>query len=395
MELIGKRVVAWRHRRGLTQTELAGLAGITQSYLSRIETGDRILDRRATQAAIAGALTISVAQLLGEPDGADDPIRARATAHVPAIRAALVEMSAGERRAPVLDLDTLAARVAALTELRNAADYAGVAGMLPPLLLDLHAHGTRAAPSMVEALFAARYALKTMGYADLGLTAAQLGVTAASEHGDPAWIGQATYSLAQAFPVESAALAAATVTRAADTLRAVTGRGAREVYGCLHILAGYQNAIAGRAGDAVTHLDEAHAVAVALGEPPRYGDLSAGFNGNWFGVPQVQVWRVAVAAELGDTGTAIDVAARVDLAALPCPNRWVYLWIDLARALATGGLDQEAMVALAKAERAAPQHFHFNPIARELVASIIARAHRRAVSRDMASLAAKLGIAVI
>jgi transcriptional regulator with XRE-family HTH domain len=381
-EQLGDRIRLWRRRRGgMSQQVLAGLAGLSQSYLSEIESGRKPLDRKATQAAIAGALNISVAQLLGQPSAQDDPIRARALAHVPAIRAALVEISSGERRTPGRDVEALAGEVARLTDARNAADYATVAQMLPSLLLDLHGHGNDAAPLLVEVLFGTRYALRTMGYQDLGLTAAQIGVRVAEDHGDPAWRGQALYSLAQAFPVESAELGAVTV-----------GRGAREVYGCLHVLASHLHATAGRSDTAVDHLNEAGAVAAALGEPERHSQLSAGFNGNWFGQTQVEVWRVAVAAELGDAATAVDVAERVDLTALPVPNRHVYYWIDLARALAAGDHDQEALHALGRAERSAPQHFRFSPISRNLVGTLVSRAKRRAVAGEMLALAQKLGL---
>jgi transcriptional regulator with XRE-family HTH domain len=392
-EQLGDRIRLWRRRRGgMSQQVLAGLAGLSQSYLSEIESGRKPLDRKATQAAIAGALNISVAQLLGEPGAQDDPVRARALAHVPAIRASLVEISTGERRTPTRSVDQLTDDVRHLTDARNAADYATVAQMLPALLLDLHGHGNDTAPLLVEALFGTRYALKTMGYQDLGLTAAQVGVRVAEDHGDPAWRGQAIYSLAQAFPVESATLGAATITQAADDLQGSPDRGGREVYGCLHILASNLHASAGNGDQAAAHLDEAAEVAAALGEPERHSGLSAGFNGNWFSPTQVEVWRVAAAAELGDAGAAVAVADRVDLTALPVPNRHVFYWIDLARALASGDQDQEALHALGRAERSAPQHFRFSPISRNLVTTLVGRAKRRAVAGEMLTLAHKLGL---
>jgi transcriptional regulator with XRE-family HTH domain len=392
-EQLGDRIRLWRRRRGgMSQAALAGLAGLSQPYLSELESGRKPLDRKATQAAIAGALNISVAQLIGECGAQDDPVRARALAHVPAIRASLIELSTGERRTPSRSVEQLIGDVAQLTDARNAADYATVAAMLPGLLLDLHGHGNDAAPLLVEVLFGTRYALKTMGYQDLGLTAAQVGVRVAEDHGDPAWRGQAIYSLAQAFPVESAELGAATITRAADDLQQVADRGAQEVYGCLHILASNLHASAGNAESAAAHLDEAAAVAVTLGEPQRRSMMSAGFNGNWFGETQVEVWRVAAAAELGDAGAAVAVAERVDLSTLPVPNRHVFYWIDLARALAAGDRDREALHALGHAERSAPQHFRFSPISRNLVGTLVSRAKRRAVAGEMLTLANKLGL---
>jgi transcriptional regulator with XRE-family HTH domain len=392
---IGERIRAWRRcRGGMRQKTLADLAGLSQPYISQIESGQVPLDRKSTQAKIAAALNISVSQLLGVP-GQDDPLRARAVAHVPAIRSVLVEMAAGERRPPTRDRDDLVDAVREITDLRNAADYAAVAPLLPDLLTDLYSRNGEMAAQTVETLFCARYALKTMGYPDLALTAAQIGVRVAEEYEDPAWRGQAIYSLVQAFPVESADLGTRTIGRAADEIQGQPERGAQEVYGCLHILAGFESAVALRSDDAAAHLNEAADVARSLGEPERTGNVSAGFNGNWFGPTQVEYWRVAVAAELGDDAEAVRVSERIDLDAVPVPNRWVYYWTDLARALAAGDKDREAMHALARAERSAPQHFRFNPVIADLVATLIQRAKRRAIGEEMQSLAHKLGIDTI
>jgi hypothetical protein len=200
------------------------------------------------------------------------------------------------------------------------------------------------------------------------------------------------YSWVQSFPPESAGLGAKVTARTADDLQGVTSRDVQEVYGCLHILSGFENAITSDSSEAWAHLDEAADIAASLGEPQQYGELVAGINGNWFGPTQVEVWRVAVAAELGDIAAAETVAQRIDLDALPVPNRWVYFWTDMARSLAAGGKDREAMQALVKAERAAPQHFRLNPVARNLVHTLIERARRRAVAEEFVALARTLGL---
>jgi hypothetical protein len=70
----------------------------------------------------------------------------------------------------------------------------------------------------------------------------------------------------------------------------------------------------------------------------------------------------------------------------------VYYWTDLARALAAAGRDRDALHALSKAERAAPQHFRFNPAVRDLVHSLLTRAKRRAVAGELTGLARTLGL---
>lgn len=52
-----------RRRRGLTQVELAGLAGMSFSYISMIETGQRTLTRRDHVNALAAALRVTPAEI--------------------------------------------------------------------------------------------------------------------------------------------------------------------------------------------------------------------------------------------------------------------------------------------------------------------------------------------
>ncbi|WP_221328490.1 helix-turn-helix domain-containing protein [Actinoplanes sp. L3-i22] len=69
---IGAQVAYWRQRRGKSQRVLAGLAGLSQPYLSQIENGVRPVERRTTLAALANALNVSIADLTGQPgDQAD------------------------------------------------------------------------------------------------------------------------------------------------------------------------------------------------------------------------------------------------------------------------------------------------------------------------------------
>lgn len=369
---------------------------MSQPYIAMVESGERALDRKAAQAAIATALDISVAQLLGQPDESHtDPVLNRAAMLVTPLRSTLVEIAAGERRTPVRDLDGVRAAVRRLTELRNEANYADMMGLLPEVLFDLAGHGDVAAAEMVEALFGTRYALRSIGEADLAMTAAQIGLNVGRAQSSPAVEALAVYSYVQAFPPEQATLGVKLVNRAADGLQGYTDRESREMYGCLHVLAAFWAAIAQQGDAAHAHLDEAASVAEQLGEPVVYGPLSAGFNANWFGPTQVAIWRIAVAAELGDAAEAVAVSQRVNLAALPLPNRHVYYFLDLARALAAAGhssTDVQALQNLARAERAAPQHVRANPVSRELAGTLIRRIQRRAVGADMIAMARRLGL---
>lgn len=60
----GAKLRELRKKRGLSQIKLATAAGISPSYLSRIERGERGLPHPATLASLAKSLSVNVADLL-------------------------------------------------------------------------------------------------------------------------------------------------------------------------------------------------------------------------------------------------------------------------------------------------------------------------------------------
>jgi transcriptional regulator with XRE-family HTH domain len=70
-----------RLRRGMTQVELAGLAGLASSYISMIERGRRGLTRRDHVNALAAALKVASAEIAPSMIGGSDEW---APAHPPA-----------------------------------------------------------------------------------------------------------------------------------------------------------------------------------------------------------------------------------------------------------------------------------------------------------------------
>lgn len=53
-----------RHRAKLSQHQLSELAGVTQPYISRLESGDRSTARVPYVRALAGALGVEAEQLI-------------------------------------------------------------------------------------------------------------------------------------------------------------------------------------------------------------------------------------------------------------------------------------------------------------------------------------------
>ena len=90
---VGLRVRRWRLRRGLSQRALAELAGFTQGYIAQIETGAAGLEKPSTQAAIAEALRVSVADLTGRPQINDPHRPSRLDRQLTALRSSLALLS--------------------------------------------------------------------------------------------------------------------------------------------------------------------------------------------------------------------------------------------------------------------------------------------------------------
>lgn len=72
----GQRIARARRRRGLSQAALAGLAGRSESWLSQVERGKRLVDSHSVLTRLAAALHVPVDELTGgEPASARGPAR--------------------------------------------------------------------------------------------------------------------------------------------------------------------------------------------------------------------------------------------------------------------------------------------------------------------------------
>lgn len=386
MEHTGQRIRYWRRRRGgISQRVLADRAGLTQGYISQIEGGQRALDRRSTQVAIARALNITVSQLLGQPGDPTDPAKAVATAAIPDIRSACIEINAGERRKPGRPLDAVRSAVAQSTVLRNDADYAALAPLMADLLRDSFYY---AGPEFVAASFNTRFLVKGIGYPDLAANLADTGLRFARELDLPEWIGLAEISRLNAMPPENAALASRLATRTATEMQPYLGdTRVRQAYGNLLCRGAFENAVSGRSGTAFDLLNEAYAEANSLGETE-----DGGFGLLWFGPTSTSIWHVSVATELGDPDEAIRVARTVDPRPVRAPNRVVYFWTDYGHALTATGNDVDAVRAFSEAEMVDPQRMRMDPLVLDSVSAIARRARRTAVDRPLQTLANSLGI---
>lgn len=389
VEHIGARIRYWRRRRGgMSQAALAGLAGLSQPYVSQIESGRRSVERRSTLVALASALQVSVADLLGQPGDPTDPMRDGAAAAVPGIRVALIEIEEGERHKPARSRDEVTAALDQVMGMRwRRADYAGMTDHLPDLLRDAAALD----PVLLARVgYETSDCLRNLGYVDLARPAARIAVAAAAEAEDPAWTGAARFIATLAVPAEASATAARVADRVIGDLQAhAADARVRQVLGQVHLSAAFAATVANRSDDAAAHLAAAGEEARTLDDP--VGGI--GFNAMSFGHTNIDLWRIAIALEQGEPGRAAEVAARTKLATLRCVTRHYRYWLDYGRALAhSGRTDAQALAAFMRAERAAPVPFSVNPLARDAVLTMVNRAKRRAVPDDLRLIASRLGI---
>jgi transcriptional regulator with XRE-family HTH domain len=398
---IGERARMIRKRRGMPLVAAAGLAGISPSYLSMLENGQRRFERRSLLENLANALGCSVIDLTGEPYAPSDRESADTLATVPLVRMALNDYGPEDRPdVTPRPLDALLTWTDEASQHRDQAHYAAAGRHLGDLLTELqvHAHAgnsadrSRALGALVESWVIAGAVMRTHGYVDLAVSAARRAYDTARLLDEPALLGFArwfwSYSLVRvAAHNRAAGLLTTAINELEPAVQFDTDRtAAAEMLGLMHLTAAQTAARERRDDDAYTHWDEAAAIAGRTGER------------NWlrrhFGPTNIAAWRLSIGIELGDGARAYAdaTAVPIDTAALGSVERTAALHLDLARALAqeNGPRDWDAIRHLDTADRTAPQLVRPDPIARELVASLDNRT--RTASWELRSLRHRFGL---
>lgn len=397
---IGSRARMIRRRRGMSLDAVAGLAGISKAYLSRLETGQRAFTRRGLVEDLANALGCSPIDLTGLPALAPDSRAVAAASAIPALSAALHDTTLDDvpdvPTRPVAELVEIARRAnAAADEVR----YELTGSALGDLITELHVVAAtggsddqgEALAALVEACIVARSLAGTLGHGELAVTATRRGWDAARRLERPDLVGLMAMGRAISLNRIGARRRAGTVL--AETLAEMSkaappthsDTSVAEATGMVHLSAAHLAAREGRTGDTVTHLDEARALARFTGERNhmRYH----------FGPANVEAWALAVAVETGqgpEQAERLD-ATPIDLGALGSADRRAAVHFDLARAYAQGegARDAVALQHLDRADRIAPLRVRQDPIARELVLELDRRAKRKVW--ELASLRNRIG----
>jgi hypothetical protein len=135
----------------------------------------------------------------------------------------------------------------------------------------------------------------------------------------------------------------------------------------------------------------AHGLLAEAEDPSRRLGTDANLRWTAFGPTNVKQHQVHIAVTLGDAGSAIDTARRIDLDQVTVTERKASLLIDIARAFLQHGKHENAYLALRAGQDVAPQEIADRPVVRQLLRDLITTAPAR-VRREAEGLARQLGV---
>jgi hypothetical protein len=292
------------------------------------------------------------------------------------------------------DLTGLALSVARARKDYQACRYVELISRLPRLLSQLDTacclggdDKLRACALSADAYHvAAGFLLKT---GDLGLAhvATDRSMTAALASQNPLTVGTSarivTHTLMSSGHLTAAVTTAKNHAARLDRETGITTPESLSVYGSVLL----RGALA-----AAQHDDRAtaHEMLAEAADTARRLGSDANLRGTAFGPVNTQMHQVNVAVTLGDAGTAIDLARRIDLRAVTVTERKASLLIDVARAFFQWGKYEQAHAALRAAEDAAPQEVAARPSVATLARDLATLAPP-SIRRDAEQFATRIG----
>jgi len=375
-QALGRKIAAERHRRGLSQPELARMIDRSVAWVSQVERGVRKVDRMSVLETLATALEVPLAELAAEA-----PVVAAVTEEPPGAGGLRLVLSGAYALRAMLDsrrpppVSTLRTRAGQAWDLTHAGRYTDLTGLLRGLVPDLET-AARTVPghrrTEVFELMAATYqacsaALAKLGEPEAAWIAADRAMAAAERAGNPMLVAVGAFRLVFVFlAARHYGQAEETARTAAGALQPMADHGDPEAMSLCGALALQRAVTASRLNDpdaAYGHLEQARHIAGRLGEGRN--DYSTEF-----GPANVALHEVAVAVELGDAGRALRAAATVDTTGLS-PERQARLLIDVARAHAQRRQVHEAVTALRQAEAITPEQVRGHDLVRQLVSDLL------------------------
>ncbi len=375
---VGERIRFYRQAQKKTQAVVAGLAGVTEDYLSQIERGLKTPSTMLLH-RLARILKVPTSALFGEaPAGDATPGHPMSTA----IHTALAAGALSDGATP--DLLSLRARVDAAwsTWQESSHRYSQLGPLLPTLIVETEA-ATRAQRASNDATglrqayrisadlyFLLRTFTKRIGRTDLSLLVADRALKAAEAADDLLRVAAAKWNLGQVLlaanePHVAEQVAANAIGELDADVKPARDRAA--LSGALWLLAAIAAARAGDAWTARDRLrDHAYPIAAKTGEGNVFWTV--------FGPTNTALHAVSIEAEAGEAGQALRLADGVDLTRCPSIERRATFALELARCYDQRHDDPGVLLHLLAAYDEAPEDMLHNVLARELVRGLLRRA---------------------
>jgi transcriptional regulator with XRE-family HTH domain len=408
---IGDQIARRRRQLPLTQEQLAEAAGVSVETIRKLEQNDRTSARMSTLSRIARALDVPTSALLGnaaqsaaqrEPDHDQVALLELRRALTPARGLGGLVVGSADVRSPTPEQIAEAIRV--VDRAYHADNYAATLAALPDLLVEarrMAEAATGAAQPAAYELVAQAYqvagtALIQMRSFDLAYRALSAALDAADESGNDlvgasAVVTMCWLLLRQGRFGEAEQLAVATADAVEPRFSKVEP--ARlAAWGWLLLRAAAAAVRDNRDGDAEELLDGAAAAAVRIGErtPPVLlspGPASIGA----FCPTTVEMKRVEASVIAERPDRALQLAQRVPPSDRPTSNNRNRHRLDVAWAHANTGAYAAATGVLLDVRTNAPAWLRHQRYAGDIIGTI-ASAKRRALSQDLADLAALVGV---
>jgi transcriptional regulator with XRE-family HTH domain len=394
---MGERIRFYRQAKGKTQAVVAGLAGVTEDYLSQIERGLKTPTIGLTH-RIAKILGVRISDLLGESAAVHSEAAAPAGK---AVQHALMTYDGDGGSAGLVDLADLRAQVDVAWSVwqERPKRFSEEAPLLPSLIADVQAAQRQAASSggraerescqiAADLYFLLRSFAKRIGRTDLSLLVADRAVMAAQAADDPVRIAAAKWNLGQILLAQGDSEAAEEV-----AIRAVEDLGRRDAGDDLGVVAmtgalWLVSAVAAvRNGDPWAARDRVREKAWPAARAAGEGNVM------WtvFGPTNVALHAMSVEMETGEAGEALRLADDIDADALPSLERRTTFALEVARCYEQRRDDPGVLLHLLSAEATGPEDMRYNAMARELVQGLLKRA-RPTYAPQVRALAERVGL---
>lgn len=394
---IGDRLRFYRQGAKKTQAVVAGLAGVTEDYLSQIERGFKTPTINLLH-QFARILNVPVSVLLGEPnfepEGAVHPVAS-------SIHRAMMSYGGPSSADERVNLAELRERVNAAWNIWQGSEnrYTEAAGILPDLITDVQGimrsfrgpdqgrERREAAQLTADLYFLLRTFTKRIGRADLSLLAADRAVAAAEDADDPIRIAAAHWNLGHILMAQDEAEAAEEVAiKAAEGLRPRLDGDTNAVamFGALWLVA---IIAAVRRGDSWSARDRLREHAWPAARQAGEGNVM------WtvFGPTNVGLHAMSVEMEAGEASVGLRLADDVDISRAPSLERRMTFYLETARLYDQRRDDPGVLLHLVSAENNGPEDLRYNVLARDLVRGLVRRA-RPTYAPQVRALAQRIGL---